>query len=174
MPIVSIGSTPTTCLVDDLTGITEMRPGVYMFNDLVMAAWACAAWTGSPCPYWLSVIGHQPSKGWVITDAGWMALSGDRGTAGHTVDQGYGLVCDDRGNPLEDLIISTATQEHGIITRRSGKPLETRDMQAFPIGSMVRILPNHACATAGMHARYHLVDKAGAYSGNGAHQWMVG
>ena len=166
-PIVSIGSTPTTCLVDDLTGITEMRPGVYMFNDLVMAGLGVCGVDRIALSVLASVIGHQPSKGWVITDAGWMALSGDRGTAGHTVDQGYGLVCDDRGNPLEDLIISTATQEHGIITRRSGKPLETRDMQAFPIGSMVRILPNHACATAGMHARYHLVDKAGRILG----QW---
>ena len=41
----------------------------------------------------LKWIGHQADKNWIITDAGWMALSRDRGTAKQKVDQGYGVVC---------------------------------------------------------------------------------
>ncbi|WP_274519047.1 hypothetical protein [Trabulsiella odontotermitis] len=41
-----------------------------------------------------TVIGHQPEKGWIITDSGGMALSRDCGTAKQAVDQGYGVVCD--------------------------------------------------------------------------------
>jgi len=104
-----------------------------------------------------SVIGHQRQKGWLITDAGWMALSQDRGTSRQKTDQGYGVVCDIEGRPYPDLIVVDAYQEHGIIARRPGLGKEV-EWQKFPIGSMVRILPNHACATGAMHDRYYVVD----------------
>ena len=101
------------------------------------------------------MIGHQREKNWLIVDAGWMAMSRDRGTAGHKLDQGYGLVCNAAGTPIPDLIIASANQEHGIVADRHGRPLE---LERFPIGSLLRILPNHACATAAQHDRYHVVD----------------
>src|SRR6185369_11630084 len=92
-----------------------------------------------------SVIGHRTDRNWIITDAGWMALSGDRGTASQKVDQGYGLVCDEAGRPIDDLIVSGANQEHGIVARRGGGLI---DFDRFAIGTPLRVLPNHACATA--------------------------
>jgi len=50
-----------------------------------------------------TVIGHQKEKGWTLVDAGWMALSRDRGTAKQKVDQGYGLVCDFVGSSRRGL-----------------------------------------------------------------------
>jgi len=102
-----------------------------------------------------SIIGHQKRKGWVITDAGWMALSNDRGTASQKIDQGYGLVCNVDGVALHNLIVSGANQEHGIIADRAQKDLP---WESFGIGSMLRILPNHACATGAMHDRYNVID----------------
>jgi len=154
-PSVSVGSTPTANFAEDLGGITEVRAGVFLFYDLVMAGLGVCEVTDIAVSVLASVIGHQKSKGWVITDAGWMALSRDRGTALQKTDQGYGLVCDIEGAPWEDLIVSATSQEHGIITARGNKPL---DCARFPIGSMVRILPNHACATGAMYDRYHVVD----------------
>jgi D-serine deaminase-like pyridoxal phosphate-dependent protein len=108
----------------------------------------------------VSVIGHQSRKGWVITDGGWMALSRDRGTAEQPKDQGYGVVCDSTGRPLpQDAIVISANQEHGIIAARSGQPL---DPAHFPIGMQLRVLPNHACATAAQHGRYHVVSGGGS------------
>lgn len=52
-----------------------------------------------------SVIGYQRAKGWIIIDAGWMAMSRDRGTARQAMDQGYGVVCDLEGRPYADLIV---------------------------------------------------------------------
>jgi len=104
-----------------------------------------------------SVIGHQREKGWIITDAGWMALSRDRGTAGQELDQGYGVVCDDQGAPDTDLIVSAASQEHGIISSRSQS---TISWDKYPVGTLLRILPNHSCATAAMFNCYHVVDKS--------------
>ena len=100
------------------------------------------------------MIGHQPEKGWIIVDAGWMAMSRDRGTASQPVDQGYGLVCDVAGNPLDDLIMAAANQEHGIIARRPEAP---GALPHLPIGTLLRILPNHACATSAQHGCYHVV-----------------
>ena len=105
-----------------------------------------------------SVIGHQPTRGWLIVDAGWMALSRDRGTQAQRTDQGYGLVCDADGVPVGDLVVASVNQEHGIVARRDGAPL---DVGRWPIGTLLRILPNHACATAAQHDRYHVLDNGG-------------
>jgi D-serine deaminase-like pyridoxal phosphate-dependent protein len=102
-----------------------------------------------------TVIGHQRDKGWIIVDAGWMAMSRDRGTARLAVDQGYGVACDVAGRPIPDLIMIDANQEHGILAARPGSQIKPPEL---PVGAMVRILPNHACATGAQHDRYRVVD----------------
>ena len=154
-PTVSIGSTPTALAVDDLTGITEVRAGVYVFFDLVMAGIGVCAPEEIAISVLASVIGYQEDKSWAITDAGWMAMSRDRGTAKQEVDQGYGLVTDMAGAPISDLIVSDANQEHGIVSSRSGDQLPFAQL---PLGGLVRILPNHACATAAKFDRYVVLE----------------
>src|SRR3546814_15477183 len=70
-----------------------------------------------------TVIGHQHDKDWIIVDAGWMALSRDRGTASQRVDQGYGVVCDEAGPPLPGLLVAGANQEHGHVQVRPGSEI---------------------------------------------------
>lgn len=154
---VSIGSTPTALASADLTGVTEVRAGVYTFFDLVMAGLGVAEPAQIAISVLATVIGHQAEKGVLITDAGWMALSRDRGTASQAVDQGYGLVCDAFGNPLGDLIVRECNQEHGIIGPRA--PHQRLNLADFPIGSQLRILPNHACATAAQHGHYVVLEQ---------------
>lgn len=152
-PVVSIGSTPTAVYAEDLKGITEVRAGVYVFFDLVMAGIGVCAQDDIALSVLATVIGHQAEKGWVLVDAGWMAMSRDRGTAKQRVDQGYGVACDLDGRPIGDLVIVEANQEHGIVARRGGgAPPE------LPVGTRLRILPNHACATGAQHTQYHVVD----------------
>ena len=154
-PVISVGSTPTASLVQDLSGVTEIRPGVYVFQDLVQVGLGLCEIEDIAVSVLTSIIGYQKKKGWLLCDAGWMALSQDRGTAAQDVDQGYGLVCDKAGKPYGDLIVKDTNQEHGIIAQRSGRML---DYDQFPIGGMLRILPNHACPTTAMHQSYHVVD----------------
>jgi D-serine deaminase-like pyridoxal phosphate-dependent protein len=154
-PVVSVGSTPTAFFAEDLSGVTEVRAGVFLFFDLVMAGLGVCRPQDIAVSVLSSVIGHQKRRSWAITDAGWMALSRDRGTASQSMDQGYGLVCDLAGEPMPGLVVKATNQEHGIVAERSGKPI---DWAALPIGGRVRILPNHACATAAMFDRYHVVD----------------
>lgn len=153
-PVVSVGSTPTAHFAEDLTGVTEMRAGVYMFFDLVMHGAGVCTTDDIAISVLATVIGTKPEKGWILVDAGWMALSRDRGTAAQRVDQGYGLVCDLSGKIYPDLIVTQASQEHGILAVRSGSAHALPDLS---IGAKVRILPNHACATASQHELYNVV-----------------
>jgi D-serine deaminase-like pyridoxal phosphate-dependent protein len=153
-PIVSVGSTPTATYAQRMDGVTEARAGVYMFFDLFMAGLDVCTLDDIALSVLTSVIGHQADRNWIITDAGWMALSRDRGTAKQRIDQGYGVVCDLGGRPIDDLIVIDTNQEHGIIANRNGKPI---DIGEFPVGTLLRILPNHACATAAQHPQYHVI-----------------
>lgn len=153
-PVVSVGSTPTAHAATDLSGVTELRAGVYVFFDLVMAGIDACTVDDLALSVLTSVIGAQKDKGWLMVDAGWMALSRDRGTAAQQVDQGYGLVCDVDGNVLPDLILAQTSQEHGTIAARPGSGAKVPDLAP---GTLLRILPNHACATAAQHGGYHVV-----------------
>ena len=154
-PVVSVGSTPTATYGENLAGVTEVRAGVFVFFDLVMAGIDVCKVDDIALSVLGTVIGHQREKGWVLTDAGWMAMSRDRGTSKQPLDQGYGIVCDESGRPIEGLIVSDASQEHGIISHRSGDPARLPEL---PVGTRLRILPNHACATAAQYDRYSVLD----------------
>ncbi len=156
-PVVSVGSTPTALFAQDLTGVTEVRAGVFVFFDLVMAGLGVCSVDDIAISVLTTVIGHHREKGWTIVDAGWMAMSRDRGTAAQPVDQGFGLVCDANGNAMPDYIMLSANQEHGIIAHRDGVKGAPLDL---PVGAQLRILPNHACATGAQHARYHVLNNA--------------
>jgi D-serine deaminase-like pyridoxal phosphate-dependent protein len=162
-PEVSIGSTPTALSALNLDGVTEVRAGVYVFFDLVMHNIGVCRADELALSVLTTVIGHQQDKGWIITDAGWMAMSRDRGTQRQRQDFGYGQVCTEAGDWIEGALVTGANQEHGIITL--GTP--SADMVGrFPIGSRLRILPNHACATGAQFPDYHALDVEGA-----VHTW---
>ncbi len=160
-PEVSVGSTPTALSAQNLTGVTEVRAGVYVFFDLVMANVGVCTPDDVALSVLTTVIGHQPEKGWAIVDAGWMAMSRDRGTQRQKTDYGYGAVCDADGRLIDGLLVSGANQEHGIVSRRDGQG-DASIVQRFPIGTRLRILPNHACATGAQFPSYRLVTPAGA------------
>lgn len=153
-PVVSVGSTPTAHFARDLTGVTEVRAGTHVFFDLVMAGIGVCTLDDIAISVLTTVIGNQPDRGMVMVDAGWMALSRDRGTAAQAIDQGYGLVCDVEGRVLPDLLVLGTSQEHGVIGVREGSGGHLPDL---PIGTLLRILPNHACATASQFEGYEVL-----------------
>ncbi len=159
-PVVSVGSTPTALSAEHLTGVTEVRAGVYVFHDLVMAGVGVCGLQDIALSVLTTVIGHQVEKGWVLVDAGWMAMSRDRGTQAQPVDQGYGLVCTADGTPVGDLIMSGANQEHGILSWRDSH-VDPALEQRFPVGMRLRVLPNHACATAAQFPHYDVLQADG-------------
>jgi D-serine deaminase-like pyridoxal phosphate-dependent protein len=154
-PIVSVGSTPTVHYGRSLAGVTEARAGVYAFGDLVQAELGTCEIGDIAIGVLASVIGHNRQHGRVLVDAGFLALSRDHGTADFPIDWGYGAVCDPvSGAIVAGVTVSSTNQEHGIITAHSGEI----DFGRFPVGSRVKILPNHACATAAAYERYFVTD----------------
>lgn len=154
--ILSLGSSPTALAEVDLTGITEVRAGVYMFWDAFQAGIGACTQDDVALTVLAEVIGRptaRPSE--FLVDAGAFALSKDTSTAalGAEKDVGYGLVCDLAGRPLPGLKVARVWQEHGLV--RAPAPL---DPARFRLGDRVRILPNHACPTAAAHDRYFVVD----------------
>ncbi|MFJ2987168.1 DSD1 family PLP-dependent enzyme [Collimonas sp. NPDC087041] len=162
---VSVGSTPTAIAAQNLDGVTEVRAGVYVLFDLVMHNVGVCAFDDIALSVLTTVIGHQADKGWAILDAGWMAMSRDRGTAKQSHDFGYGQPCTLDGRPLSGYILSGANQEHGILSPVQSETTDGADAQdvrtRFPIGMKLRILPNHACATGAQFPEYHALAATG-------------
>ena len=157
--LVSVGSTPTALEAASLEGVTELRAGVYVLFDLVMRNVGVCREEDIALSVLTTVIGHQADKGWAIVDAGWMAMSRDRGTSKQQRDYGYGQVCTLDGQPLAGYLLSGANQEHGILSA-PGAP-DTDIVNRFPMGTRLRVLPNHACATGAQFPQYHALAEDG-------------
>ncbi len=157
---VSVGSTPTALSATTLDGVTEVRAGVYVFFDLVMVNVGVCDVSDIAMSVLTTVIGHQREKNWLIVDAGWMAMSRDRGTQKQQVDYGYGQVCDVAGQPIAGCTVASANQEHGIVEWRDAEATQSIEAR-FPVGRQLRILPNHACATAAQFPAYEALDDDG-------------
>jgi D-serine deaminase-like pyridoxal phosphate-dependent protein len=149
-PIVSGGSTPTAMHSHDFSGITEMRPGVYVFNDLDQEFIGSCGAGDLALSVLASVIGHYPHRNQVLIDAGALALSKDISAQEFQPKVGFGTIAD---APARDMAVIACSQEHGFVA--SDDPIPYGNL---PIGSRVRVWPNHACITAAAYDRYYVVD----------------
>lgn len=146
----SIGSTPTVSVVKSISDADEIRPGNYVFFDAFQAGIGACDLSQCPVSVLSTVIGCYPWHGHLLTDAGALALSKDTGPDHVDSDCGFGVVCDLelRRLPLKLKVLS---QEHG----RIEGPGET--IARFPVGTRLRIMPNHSCLTAAMFDTYHVL-----------------
>jgi D-serine deaminase-like pyridoxal phosphate-dependent protein len=152
-PTVSAGSTPTAVHADSFEGLTEIRPGVYVFFDVAQLGRQSCAVEDIALSVVATVISHQRAHRRVLIDAGGLALSKDTSAAPFVANAGYGLVCDMHScTPIGDLHVAAADQEHGFV---EGDAL---DFDALPVGSKVRVLPNHACMTAAAYDFYAVLE----------------
>jgi D-serine deaminase-like pyridoxal phosphate-dependent protein len=147
-PVVSVGSTPTAVHARSLAGVTEMRPGVYMFNDLDQLALGSCGPGDLALSVLASVIGQYPHRNQVLIDAGALALSKDISATEFMPEAGFGTIAD-----YDGLSVVEVNQEHGFLGSTAKLPLEH-----LSIGAKLRIWPNHACITAAAYDRYHVID----------------
>jgi len=153
-PIVSAGSTPTAVHAQNLEGVTEMRPGVFVFNDLKQLSIGACARENLALSVLASVIGHNRHKGHILLDTGALALSKDISAHDEHPEVGYGEVCDAESlESLNGLFVAAVSQEHGIVPVGDDTVFDR-----LPIGTQVRILPNHACITAAGYAHYDVLE----------------
>jgi len=160
-PMVSYGSSPGTYFARSMAGITESRAGVYPFQDVFQAGLGACTLDDVALSVLTTVTARQPAQQRLMVDAGGLALSKDRSTQGTGFDAGYGLVCDVQGRLIPGWRLSSVSQEMGIVTADAGAgagagaPINFAD---YPVGTRLRILPNHACFTAAAYGAYQVVD----------------
>jgi D-serine deaminase-like pyridoxal phosphate-dependent protein len=149
---VSVGSTPTLAVADDLGGVTEARPGNYAFFDATQAAIGTCTLEDVAFTVLVRVIGRHPERRELVVDAGALALSKDPGPTHVDPGCGFGIVLDAGGARLAGWRVVSLSQEHGVL--RAAAPLPPA---GFPIGSALRIVPNHSCLAAALFERYAVI-----------------
>lgn len=132
---VSLGSTPTVAAAVTQRGVTECRPGTYVYNDLSQVELGSCGWEDCALTVLVTVV-SAPEPGRAVVDAGSKTLSSDplRPRAG-----GHGLVVGHRSR------LARLSEEHGVLSVEEG--------ESFRVGQRLRILPNHACVVSNLHAR---------------------
>lgn len=144
----SIGSTPTLSVVERFSDCDEVRPGNYVFYDAFQATIGSCSREDVAVSVLTTVVGSYPERGSMIIDAGALALSKDSGPDHVEPGFGYGIVCDLELNPLPMRIVALS-QEHGKVATAA----------TVPVGTRLRILPNHSCLTAAMFDAYQVIDR---------------
>lgn len=145
----AIGSTPTILASQCFEGITEIRPGNYVFLDRTQILLGVARIEQCALQVQTSVL-SRPSFDRIIIDAGSKQLGLDKGAHGTQTLQSFGLIVEEPDADLYSL-----SEEVGwvrIPTQSKIKP-----------GDILNIVPNHACATASCYHHLHVVDKNGKH-----------
>jgi threo-3-hydroxy-D-aspartate ammonia-lyase len=144
---ISVGSTPAMVAARDLAGVTEARPGNYVFYDRTMVLIGCCEPEDVGVTVLATVVSHQPGASHFVVDAGALALSKDSGPSHGDLPQAMGSV---QGHP--ELTVASVSQEHGVIRAASPRVLEGK----FPVGARIEIVPNHSCLTVAQFDEYHV------------------
>lgn len=147
-PEVSVGATPTCVHTRNMEGITEIRPGNYIFFDKFQADIGSCSLDECAAMVLSRIVGHYPARNQMIVDAGALALSKDPGADHMHETITYGHVVD---HP--ELKILGLSQEHGIIRSEDQIPFDK-----FPVGSQIKIIPNHSCLTAALFPEYYILE----------------
>ncbi|MCL6576061.1 alanine racemase [Kyrpidia sp.] len=148
-PALSAGSTPTAARVSKVPGISEIRPGNYVFNDRTQVRLGAA----NPEDCSLRVVARvvsRPTPDRCVIDAGAKTLALDQGAHGSSGLEGFGVLCGKEG-----LRVTRLSEEHGVIERpNSGVELPR-------VGEVVELIPNHACPVVNLTRRLGVVGEAG-------------
>lgn len=138
--VVSGGSTPTLWRTHEISGVTEMRPGTYVFNDRTTAELGACGWEDCALTVLATVVSTAVT-GQAVIDAGTKSLGREpvRGTS----SEGFGALLD-----RPEVTVRAMSEEHGILDlgRTSWRPR---------VGEVVRVVPNHVCIVVHLNDRVH-------------------
>lgn len=134
LPTVSVGSTPASRITPTVAGITEMRPGTYVFNDNSLLRYG-DQWKVSDCAArFVTTVVSRAAEDRCVLDAGAKSLALDPSLA----HKGYGYIV---GHP--EVIISRLSEEHGVCEIPTGT-------EGFRVGDRYEVIPNHICPTVNL------------------------
>jgi D-serine deaminase-like pyridoxal phosphate-dependent protein len=134
-PVVSVGSTPTVCASGVLPGITEIRPGNYVFFDRMQVALGVTSVETCSQTVLATVI-SRPAPDRIVVDAGSKTFALDRGAHGLESLQGFGE------DVTHGLVLGRLSEEHGVIADERSS--------SVAVGDRLRFVTNHACTVANL------------------------
>ena len=137
-PVVSGGSTPAAWRMHEVSGVTEVRPGTYVYNDRATAALGACHWDDCALTLLATVV-STAVPGQAVIDAGSKALGREPLPAAPGEEPGFGALLD---HP--DVVVRSMSEEHGILDLSS-----TAWRPA--VGEQVRVVPNHVCVAVHLH-----------------------
>lgn len=142
---VSVGSTPTGLHAASVPGVTEIRPGTYVFQDRMTAAFGlctlddCAAFV-------LATVVSRPDDRYAVIDGGSKTFATDVQPLTSPLHlQGFGYLLE-----APDAVLERMSEEHGMIRTTSEHHLKP--------GDRVRIIPNHICSTVNLHNNVYFME----------------
>jgi D-serine deaminase-like pyridoxal phosphate-dependent protein len=140
---ISVGATPTARFSVGQQGITELRPGNYIYFDRTQVGLGAATWEDCALTVLARVV-SKPAADRIILDSGSKTLTNDlaRGFGSHP---GYGAVLKalDQTTPDESLLIERLSEEHANVRVTDGHC-------ALEPGDLVRVVPNHSCVVSNL------------------------
>ncbi len=152
VPEISVGATPTARYSLQREGLTELRPGNYIYYDRTQVALGAAGWDDCALTVLARVVA-KPSTDRIILDSGSKTLTNDL-ARGFSPMPGYGAVLtslEDAQSPDDDLVIERLSEEHATVRVRSG----THRLRP---GDLVRVVPNHSCVVSNLVESAWMVD----------------
>ncbi len=140
---ISVGSTATALLSAAEPGLTELRPGNYVYYDRSQVAIGSASLDDCALSVMATVV-SKPASDRIILDCGSKTLTSDTGR-GMVRPKGYGAVFTSLAavKPDHALVIERLSEEHGVVQVQSGAT-------TLEPGDRVRVLPNHSCVVSNL------------------------
>jgi len=151
---ISVGATPPIRFSVEQSGITEIRPGNYIYFDRTQVALGAASWDDCALTVLARVV-SKPADDRIVLDSGSKTLTNDL-ARGCAPSPGYGAALREISGVQaadESLLIERLSEEHAAVRAVDGStPLKP--------GDLVRIVPNHSCVVS------NLVDSAWLMDGD--------
>jgi D-serine deaminase-like pyridoxal phosphate-dependent protein len=146
---VSVGSTPTAEYVAKVDGVTEIRPGTYVFYDRMQARLGACSLNECAAVVVCTVV-SRPAPDLVIIDGGSKTFATDVDPGAEPLNlEGYGHIVGYPGAMLERL-----TEEHGM--------LSVDEDSDFQVGDTLQVIPNHICSTVNLHDEVYIAGEDGS------------
>lgn len=152
---ISVGDTPGCSLVDSFEGVDEVRPGNFVFYDLMQLQIGACSFEDVAVAVACPVVARHPSRGQIILYGGAIHLSKERLVEpdGRISFGGVALPEANGWGPLvERASVISVSQEHGIV--QADRAL----IERVDVGDVLVVIPIHSCLTANLFHRYHVLD----------------
>ncbi|WP_059104369.1 alanine racemase [Shouchella shacheensis] len=143
---VSVGSTPTASAAAKVKGVTEVRPGTYVFYDRMQAAFGVCALEDCAASVIVTIV-SIPSDDLIIIDGGSKTFATDVQPGTDPLQlKGFGHIVN-----LPEGVFERLSEEHGMISVNTA--------HSFKVGDQLEIIPNHICPTINLHDYVYLQDE---------------